>query len=59
MNKATKRQMKYDAVNTVNVHLKLNKKTDAAIIAKLQAQENKQGYVKRLILADLGEENNE
>lgn len=50
--------MKYDAVNTVNVHLKLNKKTDAAIIAKLQAQENKQGYVKRLILADLSGENN-
>ena len=45
---------KYDAANTTQVHLKLNKKTDADILAKLGEVESKQGYVKRLIREDIG-----
>lgn len=33
--------------------LRLNKGTDADIIAKLDSQDNKQGYIKRLILQDI------
>ena len=42
-------QARYDRANTQAVLLKLNKKTDADIIAKLQETENKQGYIKTLI----------
>lgn len=45
---------KYDAENTVQIKLKLNKKTDAEILAKLADVENKQGYIKELILKDIG-----
>lgn len=41
--------IKYDNENTVQVKLKLNKKTDADIIAILAAQENVQGFIKKLI----------
>lgn len=34
-------------------HLKLNIKTDEAIIRKLDSLENKQGYIKKLILEDI------
>lgn len=44
---------KYDAANTIQIKLKLNIKTDADIIAKLQSVDNKQGYIKQLIRADL------
>ena len=44
---------KYDAKATMQVKMKLNKNTDADIIAKLEAVENKQGYIKALIRADL------
>lgn len=40
---------KYDNENTVQVKLKLNKKTDADIIAILAEQKNVQGYIKKLI----------
>lgn len=40
---------KYDAVNTRQVHLKLNCKTDADIIEHLKKQESIQGYIKDLI----------
>ena len=33
--------------------LKLNKKTDADILAKLDETENKQGYIKHLIREDI------
>lgn len=46
-------QKKYDAANTVFVGLKLNRKTDADIIAKLDAVGNRQGYIKNLIRQDL------
>lgn len=44
---------KYDAANTVQFKMKLNKKTDADILAKLEASGNKQGYIKALIRADI------
>lgn len=43
---------KYDAENTVQIKLKLNRKTDADIIERLAAVANKQGYIKALIRAD-------
>ena len=42
----------YDKANTRRINLKLNNKTDADIIAILEAQENIQGYIKTLIRAD-------
>lgn len=45
---------KYDAANTVQIRMKLNKKTDADILAKLESCDNKQGYIKALIRADIG-----
>lgn len=44
---------KYDAANTIQIKLKLNKTTDADIIEQLQAQSNKQGYIKELIRNDI------
>lgn len=44
---------KYDKENTVGVYLKLNKKSDADVIAALGAIENKQGYIKALIREDV------
>lgn len=46
---------KYERANTVQFKMKLNKNTDADILAKLDAVGNKQGYVKDLIRADLNE----
>lgn len=51
-NAQTKAQAKYDKENTVQIHLKLNKKTDAEIIEALE-NVNKQGYIKALIKRDL------
>lgn len=44
---------KYDAKTTKQIHLKLNLKTDADIIAALDAVPSVQGYIKTLIRADL------
>lgn len=44
---------KYDASHTIQLKLKLNTKTDADILEKLNEVENKQGYIKELIRADL------
>ena len=52
MKKETAKE-RYDKANTVQVKLKLNKKTDADILDKLQSVDNKQGYIKELIRADL------
>ena len=43
----------YDAKNTLQVKMKLNKKTDADIIEQLNKVDNKQGYIKRLIRNDM------
>ena len=48
-----KAQARYDAENTVQVRMKLNKKTDADILEQLEKVENKQGYIKELIRRDL------
>lgn len=46
-------QRKYDAENTRQVHLKLNRRTDGDVLEKLDSVPSKQGYIKRLIRADL------
>jgi len=43
----------YDRQNTRRINLKLNNKTDADIIRKLESQENIQGYIKNLIRKDM------
>lgn len=48
-----KAQAKYDAANTKQFHLKLNRNTDWDIIDKLNNVPNMQGYIKQLIRADL------
>ena len=40
---------KYDAANTRRFVLKLNLKTDADIIAVVEAQESMQGFIKQAI----------
>ena len=46
-------QKKYDAENTRQVHLKLNRRTDEDVLEKLNSVLSKQGYIKELIRADL------
>ena len=49
-------QQKYDKANTTQIRMKLNLKTDADILAKLESVGNKQGYIKALIRADIEKE---
>lgn len=49
-------QGRYDASNTRQIKLKLNRKTDADILARLAEEENKQGYIKTLIRKDIEKE---
>ena len=44
---------RYDAVNTTQFKMKLNNKTDADILEKLNSVDNKQGYIKELIRRDI------
>ncbi len=46
-------QKKYRATNTKKYSLECVKTTDTDIIAKLEAQPNKAGYIKALIRADI------
>ena len=48
-----KAQLRYDKYNTRQIILKLNTKTDADIIGKLDNAGNKQGYLKDLVRASL------
>ena len=48
-----KAQARYDKENTRSVIIKLNKKTDSDILAKLSEVPNKQGYIKDLIRDDM------
>ena len=48
---------RYDLRNTLQIKLKLNKKTDEDIIRRLEAVENKQGYIKGLIREDMRHDN--
>lgn len=47
------RRARYDAQHTRQIVLKLNRRTDADILRKLDEQTNKQGYIKQLIRADI------
>nr|UVX93157.1 MAG: ParG [Bacteriophage sp.] len=51
-----KAQKKYNADNTRQVHLKLNRRTDSDVLERLDAVPSKQGYIKRLIREDLAKE---
>ena len=51
-----KAQRRYDAKNTVQVHIKLNLRTDKDVLEKLDEVPSKQGYIKRLIREDLAKE---
>ena len=44
---------KYDAVNTKQIMMKLNKTTDADILEKLEEVDNVQGYIKSLVRKDI------
>ena len=50
-------QAKYDKDNTIQIKLKLNKKTDKDIIDRLSAADNIQGYIKELIRLDILRDN--
>lgn len=54
--KSTIQKAQYDAVNSRFYHIKLNRKTDADIIAKLESQKSMQGYIRELIRADIAAE---
>ncbi len=43
----------YDKTRTRGIVLKLNIRTDADILDHLDAQDNRQGYIKRLIRDDI------
>lgn len=43
----------WDKNHTAFIGLKLNKNTDAEILAKLASVASKQGYIKQLIRADI------
>lgn len=46
-------QAEWDAANTTQIKLKLNNKQDADVIEKLKSVPSKQGYIKKLIRADI------
>lgn len=48
-----RQQAAYDKRATKQILLKLNRNTDADILEQLDAQENRQGYIKRLIREDI------
>lgn len=50
---ATEAVYKYNKINTIQVSLKLNKKTDADVIARLNEMESKRGYIIDLIREDI------
>lgn len=52
MSEAKKR---YDKQHTKQIALKLNKKTDADVLARLGRVGNMQGYIKKLIREDIDE----
>ena len=56
MNKDSERQKRYDDKMTIRVGMKLNLKTDADIISKLDEVSSKQGYIKALIRKDIKNE---
>lgn len=49
-------QYKYNKAHTKQVTLRLNKRTEADILEWLGKVDNKQGYIKALIRADMARE---
>lgn len=58
-NSHTKACRRYQDKSGKQYHLWLHKKNDADVIARLDAQPNKQGYIKRLVRQDISEEGKE
>ena len=52
-----KAQAKYDKKNTKQIVLKLNTTSDSDVLAKLEAIDNKQGYIKALIRNEMKNKN--
>lgn len=50
---------KYDKENTVSFHWKLNKRTDEDVIRRLDEVQNKSAYLKKLVRADIKENDKE
>ena len=48
---------RYQKKNVIQLNIRLNKKTDADIIAALETVGNKQGYIKELIRLDILRDN--
>lgn len=46
----------YDQTHTRQIKMKLNLRTDADVLAKLNSVPNKQGYIKQLIRRDIEQE---
>ncbi len=49
----TRAQVRYNSKNTTVVQVRLNIRTDADILGKLNEVKSKQGYIKALIRADM------
>jgi hypothetical protein len=45
---------RYNKANTKSICIRLNIKTDSKIIDRLESVDSKSGYIKRLILEDMG-----
>lgn len=45
----TEAKIRWDAANTVQIKLKLNRKTDSDILTLLDSVDNKQGLIKQLL----------
>lgn len=56
MSPQSEAKTRWDRENTIVVTMKLNLKTDADIIEKLESVDNKQGYIKGLIRADIAKD---
>lgn len=52
-NQASQRAIEHDKLHAKRIYLKLNKDNDADILAHLEKQGNKQGYIKELIREDI------
>lgn len=51
--KSSLTKAKYDAANSVRVTVKLNRRTDAPLLARLETVPSMSGYIRSLILADI------
>lgn len=56
MSPQSEAKTRWDRENTIVVTMKLNLKTDADIIEKLESVDNKQGYIKGLIREDIAKD---